>query len=71
MVTNTEHVVHSQTLGVMPCEIVGRNSSHLLIRIPGVAKPMRVARATVFKLEEGQTIEDLRGDHAQRDVEAG
>jgi hypothetical protein len=53
-------VVFSGTLGLMPCEILGRNEAHYLVRVMGMPKPMSVPRALVFELEQGWELQGGR-----------
>jgi hypothetical protein len=46
-------VCYSKVMGLLPCEIVGQNGSHYLVKLRGTPKPLSVPRELVFKLEEG------------------
>jgi len=49
-------VVYSKILGLLPCEIVGKNESQVLVRVCGMDTPMSVKRSQVFELTEGWEI---------------
>ncbi len=53
-------VVFSKVLGLLPCEVVGRNEANCLVRVCGMDTPMSVKRSAVFELVEGWEIEGGR-----------
>ena len=50
-------VAYSEVMGLLPCEIVGTNESHYLVRVCGMKKPLSVPQSLVFELAEGCTLE--------------
>jgi len=51
-------IVYSNTLGMMPCQVVGHNGSHYLVRVAGVTMP--VPKELVFELEDGWALQGGR-----------
>ena len=50
----SKHIVWSDTLGPMPCKVVGANETHLLVEVSGVTMP--VERHLVFELKDGWAL---------------
>lgn len=44
-------VVYSDTLGLVPCQVVGRNDSRYLVRLMGAT--VHVPKELVFELDDG------------------
>jgi hypothetical protein len=52
------YAVWSDSLGLMPCEVVGRNRSHYLVRVQGATLPAETWQ--VFQLADGLTVRNGR-----------
>ena len=56
--TQARTVAYSTVLGLVACEIVGRNETNYLVRVFGMRKPMSIARSLVFELDETWDLDE-------------